>query len=220
MSITSKSISACENSDDAIDRAERSDRHRLVAPFGTDGVHADDDTSEIPPAARPSLTPHTTEAALTLSCQRQRYRHVRITLTSLFRLCQGYPNKSSFPPPEARMTAPTRLDVLSWLAAREEIMVTPLIDPVVEAHGHDPRSPYAEAFWLPILGPSIASTQRSALLGHCFISRRSARRLRSTTSNRGKSAGSRKKGSPFGYSPMWRGIPSTAQEDGEKAIRT
>jgi hypothetical protein len=28
------------------------------------------------------------------------------------------------------------------------------IDPVVDALGHDPRSPYVEHFWLPVLGPS------------------------------------------------------------------
>jgi hypothetical protein len=27
-------------------------------------------------------------------------------------------------------------------------------DPVLEQHGHDPRSAYVEAFWLPLLGPS------------------------------------------------------------------
>lgn len=27
-------------------------------------------------------------------------------------------------------------------------------DPVVDAVGHDPRSPYVERFWLPLLGPS------------------------------------------------------------------
>ncbi|MHB8295765.1 MAG: hypothetical protein ACYDH5_14305 [Acidimicrobiales bacterium] len=27
-------------------------------------------------------------------------------------------------------------------------------DPVVDTYGHDPRSPYTETFWLPVLGPS------------------------------------------------------------------
>jgi hypothetical protein len=32
--------------------------------------------------------------------------------------------------------------------------VTPWHDPVVEAVGHDLRSPYVERFWLALLGPS------------------------------------------------------------------
>jgi hypothetical protein len=36
----------------------------------------------------------------------------------------------------------------------DSIIVLPWPDPVVEAVGHDPRSPYVEQFWLGILGPS------------------------------------------------------------------
>ena len=32
--------------------------------------------------------------------------------------------------------------------------VEPWSDPVVDELGHDPRSPYVERFWLPVLGPS------------------------------------------------------------------
>ena len=32
--------------------------------------------------------------------------------------------------------------------------VLPWHDPSVEADGFDPRSPYVETFWLPLLGPS------------------------------------------------------------------
>jgi hypothetical protein len=35
-----------------------------------------------------------------------------------------------------------------------EIVVTPWTDPVVDSLGHDPRSWYAETFWLPTLGPT------------------------------------------------------------------
>jgi hypothetical protein len=35
-----------------------------------------------------------------------------------------------------------------------EIAVTPWNDPVVDTLGHDPRSWYAETFWLPTLGPT------------------------------------------------------------------
>ncbi len=34
------------------------------------------------------------------------------------------------------------------------LTVRPWPDPVIDALGHDPRSPYVERFWLPILGPS------------------------------------------------------------------
>src|SRR6478672_2190445 len=36
----------------------------------------------------------------------------------------------------------------------DSLIVFPWPDPVVEAVGHDPRSPYVEHFWLGILGPS------------------------------------------------------------------
>lgn len=34
------------------------------------------------------------------------------------------------------------------------LTVEPWEDALIERHGHDPRSAYAETFWLPILGPS------------------------------------------------------------------
>lgn len=37
---------------------------------------------------------------------------------------------------------------------RSPLKVVPWADPVVERIGFDPRSPYVELFWLPILGPS------------------------------------------------------------------
>lgn len=33
--------------------------------------------------------------------------------------------------------------------------IEPWVDPVVDEVGHDPRSAYAETYWLPILGPSV-----------------------------------------------------------------
>jgi len=36
----------------------------------------------------------------------------------------------------------------------DELIITPWIDPTVERRGHDPRSPYAERYWLPTLGPT------------------------------------------------------------------
>lgn len=40
------------------------------------------------------------------------------------------------------------------LSGRTEAFILPLADPAVDHDGHDPRSQYAETFWLPILGPS------------------------------------------------------------------
>src|SRR5262252_10235833 len=37
---------------------------------------------------------------------------------------------------------------------RTAIQVVPWTDPVVDVIGHDPRSWYAETFWLPTLGPT------------------------------------------------------------------
>lgn len=34
------------------------------------------------------------------------------------------------------------------------MLVRPWADPVIDALGHDPRSPYVERFWLGVLGPS------------------------------------------------------------------
>src|SRR5207245_8009880 len=34
------------------------------------------------------------------------------------------------------------------------LRVTPWPDPVLDVLGHDPRSAYAETFWLPTLGPT------------------------------------------------------------------
>jgi|SRR5947207_1623078 len=45
-------------------------------------------------------------------------------------------------------------DVQTWLAAHDPLRIVPLIDPVIESVGHEPRSLYAETYWLPVIGPS------------------------------------------------------------------
>ena len=40
------------------------------------------------------------------------------------------------------------------LSGCSEAYILPLSDPSVDPTGHDPRSQYAESFWLPVLGPS------------------------------------------------------------------
>ena len=34
------------------------------------------------------------------------------------------------------------------------LTIVPWIDPIIDTIGHDPRSRYAETFWLPTLGPT------------------------------------------------------------------
>ena len=41
----------------------------------------------------------------------------------------------------------------------EAIRVAPWPDPVLDVIGHDPRSWYAETFWLPTLGPTALSCE-------------------------------------------------------------
>ena len=43
----------------------------------------------------------------------------------------------------------TPVDVQTWLASHDPLRIVPLIDPVIETVGHQPRSTYAETYWLP-----------------------------------------------------------------------
>lgn len=47
-----------------------------------------------------------------------------------------------------------RAPLLGWLAEHDPLAVVSLDDPLIEALGHDPRSAYAETFWVAVLGPS------------------------------------------------------------------
>ncbi len=44
--------------------------------------------------------------------------------------------------------------------APRQLRIRPWDDPVLDHHGHDPRSAYAETFWLPLLGPSATFLAR------------------------------------------------------------
>jgi hypothetical protein len=48
----------------------------------------------------------------------------------------------------------------------ETIRIHPWTDPIIDTLGHDPRSLYAETFWLPTLGPSTLLLLRR--LATCF----------------------------------------------------
>jgi len=45
------------------------------------------------------------------------------------------------------------------------LTVVPWPDPFIDREGHDPRSPYAERFWLPTLGPSTYLLHRHLVGG-------------------------------------------------------
>ncbi len=47
----------------------------------------------------------------------------------------------------------------------DTITVRPWPDPVIDALGHDPRSPYVERFWLGVLGPSTTWLMRLLAAG-------------------------------------------------------
>ncbi len=44
---------------------------------------------------------------------------------------------------------------ISHRTAQGHLRIEAWLDPVVEEMGHDPRSAYAEMYWLPVLGPSV-----------------------------------------------------------------
>lgn len=58
----------------------------------------------------------------------------------------------------ARGPASGRQEPTHYPVAR--LLVTAWPDPVLDALGHDPRSPYVEQFWLSILGPSVLMLMR------------------------------------------------------------
>jgi hypothetical protein len=39
------------------------------------------------------------------------------------------------------------------------ITIVPWTDPVIDTIGYDPRTRYAETFWLPVLGPTSTSRE-------------------------------------------------------------
>jgi hypothetical protein len=45
------------------------------------------------------------------------------------------------------------------------LYIVPWTDPVIDTHGHDPRSWYVEQFWLPIVGPTSTWLLRRIVAG-------------------------------------------------------
>ena len=52
------------------------------------------------------------------------------------------------------MHRPRPTEVQAWIADYDPLAITALVDPLVERYGFDARSPYAETYWLGVVGPS------------------------------------------------------------------
>jgi hypothetical protein len=49
--------------------------------------------------------------------------------------------------------------------AGPRVTIRPWVDPVVDEHGHDPRSAYVERFWLGVIGPTATWVMRRFAAG-------------------------------------------------------
>lgn len=49
--------------------------------------------------------------------------------------------------------------------AGPRVTIRPWVDPVVDQHGHDPRSAYVERFWLGVIGPTATWIMRRFAAG-------------------------------------------------------
>lgn len=56
------------------------------------------------------------------------------------------------------------MDINSFPAG-PQITIRPWADPVVDEHGHDPRSAYVETFWLSVIGPTALWIMRRLASG-------------------------------------------------------
>jgi hypothetical protein len=52
------------------------------------------------------------------------------------------------------MERPRPAQIQEWIAEHDPLRVEALPDAVIDQCGHDPRSVYAETYWLSIIGPS------------------------------------------------------------------
>lgn len=57
------------------------------------------------------------------------------------------------------------LPALDLTLPTDTIRIAPWPDPVIDRVGHDPRSSYAETFWLPVVGPSTFLLLRRLVAG-------------------------------------------------------
>ena len=61
---------------------------------------------------------------------------------------------------EGALVFPTREPLDGFDQPIEKLSITPWIDPLIDALGHDPRSAYVETYWLGVLGPSTTLLMR------------------------------------------------------------
>ena len=72
---------------------------------------------------------------------------------------------TSVAPAGGPVPLPITLSPLDAALVSESVVMRPLVDPAVDAHGFDPRSTYVELFWLGVLGPSSVWLLRRVALG-------------------------------------------------------
>ena len=53
------------------------------------------------------------------------------------------------------MTDTTATIAAPDIARPAVLRIAPLIDPIIETLGHDPRSRHIERYWLPVVGPTV-----------------------------------------------------------------
>lgn len=63
------------------------------------------------------------------------------------------------------LSPPIELSPVESAVVGETVILRPLLDPAVDAHGYDPRSSYVELFWLGVLGPSSVLLLRRVATG-------------------------------------------------------
>ncbi len=73
---------------------------------------------------------------------------------------EGSSGPESAVAPEGALVFPTREPLDGFDQAIEKLSITPWIDPLIDALGHDPRSAYVETYWLGVLGPSTTLLMR------------------------------------------------------------
>src|SRR5690606_39590949 len=98
-------------------------------------------------------------------------RHHGLTMTQESMKVHETSQCRSLPHPHHRPTGPPRLEdhvslpPLDLTLPTDTLRIVAWPDAVIDQLGHDPRSSYAERFWLPILGPSTYLFLRRVVAG-------------------------------------------------------
>ena len=89
----------------------------------------------------------------------------------------------------------------------ETIRIRPWTDPIIDTLGHDPRSLYAETFWLPTLGPTALFLMRR--LAACFEAHPEGSELPVAETSQSLGLGTREGRN----SPLWKSLNRLVQFD-------